>query len=99
MDKLFDDEDLLVNNQETRGKTLPKQKSLEVVTLKSVSNTIYKINIYHLQLNFICVMFIYFLFITGCESIHRFGMDSSSFIQLTLFTGIGKHTKTNVLFI
>lgn len=30
MDKLFDDEDLLVNPQEVKGKTLSKQRSFEV---------------------------------------------------------------------
>jgi len=30
MDKLFDDEDLLVNTYETKGKSLSKQKSFEV---------------------------------------------------------------------
>ena len=30
MDKLFDDEDLLVNTHETKGKALSKQRSFEV---------------------------------------------------------------------
>lgn len=30
MDKLFDDEDLLVNPHEVKGKTLSKQRSFEV---------------------------------------------------------------------
>lgn len=35
MDKLFDDEDLLINPPETKVKSLTKQKSFEVCTVKT----------------------------------------------------------------
>lgn len=36
MDKLFDDEDLLINPPETKGKSLTKQKSFEVYKNKRI---------------------------------------------------------------